>query len=155
KGRLPRPTAGPAAGVFQGADRLSTGARGQPRPANHDPSRAEVMGEKSVKPRRPSGTPARVRLSSVRTCCSLGGFAPGLAAVSPIPLPSQNSVPGRQRPLPDSNRGMADLQSAAAEAEGSLEKALTEGDSVRLHTGCTEQPKLPADLARLVDAWPK
>jgi hypothetical protein len=24
-----------------------------------------------------------------------------------------------------------------------------------LHTGCTERPELPADLARLVDAWPK
>jgi hypothetical protein len=24
-----------------------------------------------------------------------------------------------------------------------------------LHTGCTGRPELPADLARLVEAWPK
>jgi hypothetical protein len=27
--------------------------------------------------------------------------------------------------------------------------------ATRLHTGCTDQSELPADLARLIDAWPK
>jgi hypothetical protein len=50
---------------------------------------------------------------------------------------------------------MADLQSDAAATESVAGKALTDRIPLRLHTGCTDQAELPADLARLVDAWPK
>jgi hypothetical protein len=50
---------------------------------------------------------------------------------------------------------MADLQSGAAAPERLEGKLLAADRELRLHTGCTERPELPADLARLIDVWPK
>jgi hypothetical protein len=34
-------------------------------------------------------------------------------------------------------------------------ESLPSGVEPRLHNGCSGRPELPADLARLIDVWPK
>jgi hypothetical protein len=49
----------------------------------------------------------------------------------------------------------ADPESERAALQADEAQALPAEQGLRLHTGCTDQAGIPADLARLIDAWPK
>src|SRR5262245_2579681 len=83
-------------------------------------------------------------------------------AVLPQPFPASSpgmSIDPRQRatfqrPLPDLNRGMTDLQSAGLASQGESGQTVAGPAMSRLLDGCSA-PATDSDLTRLIDAWPE
>jgi hypothetical protein len=69
--------------------------------------------------------------------------------------PAPRNGTSAERGQRDWNPQLPDRQSQHVALQIDETQALPAEQGPRLHTGCTDRPELPTELARLVDAWPQ